>query len=258
MIVTLKDYLPEETAASKSLKDAQKAKSTTTTAARALEIFMKLAPDEQEKQLDFLEKALADSGGDLGAVVHSARNRASYKPNGGTAAGAEKMKKLKTNEELAEEIEELMKQSGFSPEFQQQAAELFIEAVEDKAETVAIGSKLREMFRDNPHFSLMFADDEQIDAVELLANRIEELEYAIAECEEESAILRAESLSEEVVFAPSKPTRSRRNLSEDFEANPDNEFLMGENNPGNTVLHLKFHLRRESRLAADGPACSPL
>jgi hypothetical protein len=89
--------------------------------------------------------------------------------------------------------------------------------------------------------TLAFADDRQISAVELLSARISELEEAITEVEAENEELldgllqrQSEVMGEEVLYdAPPRPAprRSTRNLSEDFEADPDNSVLMEDGAP---------------------------
>jgi hypothetical protein len=220
--------LAEGTPAADSLKGAQKTKPTTTRQARALELFMKLAPEEQEKVFDDLENSIrSHQGGDGVPDGTAARNRKSRTPGGGTSGSGDlKMKKPKDS----------IKESfpGTSDELLEQMADAFHDAVI----RTSAGDALRELFSQNPHFSLMFADDETIDAVELLCAKIESLEEGIALAAEERAMLEQElierqaTFKEETLFNTATRSRSappRRSLDSDFTFNgEDGKLLMGE------------------------------
>jgi hypothetical protein len=221
-------YGLQETVASDTLRAAQRTKPTTTKAARALEIFQKLAPDEQEAHLDWLEQPLKyhDSGDGVPDGT-AEKNRASLK----NAQKAKKTPKLKRAE-----IEAVIKETfGASNTQLDKFVDVFLEAVESRAETVAFGNKIRELFESIPYYSLMFADDETIDAVELLSDRINDLEEGLQYAAEERAILEQEllerqsALAEETLFnndAPSRSVAKRRSLDPDFTFNEEGEFLM--------------------------------
>jgi hypothetical protein len=79
----------------------------------------------------------------------------------------------------------------------------------------------------------VFATDKELEIVEGLANRIEELEDSIAWYEDQKAELQREQaeLPEEVFYAAaSEPARrhSLHNVADDFEPNEDNAGLLGE------------------------------
>jgi acyl-CoA synthetase (AMP-forming)/AMP-acid ligase II len=117
-----------ETAASDTLKKKVQTQPTATAEVEHLAAFMKLSAGQKQ---DFLEKALKDSDAWKKAPDYSERNRASLK-------AAQRPKKTLTLKKG--EIAESMKE--FFPELRDEArenfAELFLGAVESKAETVAV------------------------------------------------------------------------------------------------------------------------
>jgi hypothetical protein len=222
---TIREYLGE-TPAPDTLKAATQPKKSTTDAARALEIFMKLAPDEQEKHLDYLEKSLSGKSNDawnnagVGDDV-AAKNRKGLKDHPGG------------NNKSLEDIKKKMKESfpEFSEDLQQQFAELFVETAERVSAREALFEMIAELFTDDPSLKLIFASDQEIGLIEELANRTVELEDAleVAEAELEMLMRKSQSLSEEaVIYVVPKKRRSSRNLAEDFEPNEDNVVLMNE------------------------------
>jgi hypothetical protein len=222
--------LNESIASQQTLKDKTKTQATTTAQAELLAQFMRLPIEHQKRALGLDD---TDKDNDDWGNSYASRNRASHKAGGGTSgAGDLEMKKLKTSvkESLGKE---------FSGEFAEQAESLFWNAVKNKAKTVAAANKLAEMidesFADKPYLRLAFADDKTIDAVELLSNKIEELEEDLAILEEEHARLideelaRYHSLEEETLFntVTRPPRRSTRNVAEDLEGvDPENRYLM--------------------------------
>jgi hypothetical protein len=69
-----------ETAASDTLNNAQKTKAPRDAEARALALFQRLAPDEQEAHLDYLEKTLENAANRDGIPDdYAEKNRASLK-----------------------------------------------------------------------------------------------------------------------------------------------------------------------------------
>ncbi len=221
MIITQNEYLKEPSAAD-SLKAAQETKPTTTAAARALEVFMKLAPEQQKLHLDFLEKSLnGDNDAWNKATDYSERNRASLKD-------AQKTKTMPTLKK--EELEELIAESfpEFSPELQNKFAELFASSV-----GALLRQKILELFVDYPEFALVFGD-KSMDHVESLLLRISDLEDGIADVEEENEMLEAglvesqqQRLSEEALFATQQHKRAR-SLDFDDYLDPENSRLMDE------------------------------
>jgi hypothetical protein len=159
--------LNESIASQQTLRDKTKTQATTTADAERLAAFMRL-PVERQNSLLGLDGA--DKDNDDWGNSYAARNRASHKAGGGTSgAGDLEMKKLK-KENLAERMKEHFPE--MSDEARERIADMFLET----AETVSARSKLAEMaaelYNSDSHcFSLMFADDQTIDAVELLSNK---------------------------------------------------------------------------------------
>lgn len=219
-----------EISASDTLKNAQQPKKSTTATAKALELFMRLSPDQQQQHLDYLERSLSGDDNDVwknSNVGDAKRNRDSLRPGGGTSSAAEiEMKKLKK-----EELEELMAElfPEFSPELQNKFAELFASSV-----GALLRQKILELFVDYPEFALAFGD-KSMDHVESLLLRISELEDGIADVEEENEMLEAglvelqrQRLSEEALFATQQHKRAKRSLDMDDYLDPENIRLMDE------------------------------
>jgi hypothetical protein len=213
--------LEETITSQQSLEDAQKTKAPRDAEAAHLAAFMRLSP---EQKTHFFQKALDDSSGDFGAVDHSERNRASLK----AAQRPKKPSELK-REGLEKQIKETF---NVSDDQLDKFVDVVFEAIESRAETVAFENKIRELFESSPYYSLMFADDETIDAVELLSNQINRLVESLALAAEERAMLEEEilerqsALSEETLFAATRQTAKRRSLDPDFIYNEEGEFLM--------------------------------
>jgi hypothetical protein len=220
-----KAELDEEIASQQSLKTYVKDAKGVDKAARALEVFQKLAPDAQADHLRWLEQSLRSHKDGDGAPDASKRNKDSLRPDGGIHSGDNKMPKLR------KETEALMKEVFDTPELQQKALDLFTETAKGKAADV-----IASLFDENTLYSLMFCeeDDPIIEAIEYYANRIDELESGISELIQENAWMKeaaeAEALHEERLYVMAASNNSRRrssrNLSEDFEADPDNAFLL--------------------------------
>jgi hypothetical protein len=207
-----------------SLNDAQKPKESTTNLARAIEIMMRLAPDQQEAHLDWLEKSLNDDNAAFtNAGIpddYAAKNRASVK-------NAQKMKK--TPKLKREDLDALM-QEAF-PDLTPELHERFVEVFDDAVSHASARNALKEIFIGTPEFALLF-DQRQLDLADYYANRIVELEEAIAEVEHETALIEArmqeqESLSEDVMY-PSPDLRPSRRRS----LNPDDLSEVSEDNAG--------------------------
>jgi hypothetical protein len=239
---TVEDYLrllEEGTPAADTLKKKVKTQPNTTAQAERLALFQKL-PIERQKSLLGLDDA--DKDNKSWGFDYAKRNRASHKAGGGTTAGSEKMHKLK-KENLAERLREL--DPEMTRAVSEQIADLFLETAESVSARNKLSEIVTELYNTDPlWFSLMFAEDEQVDAVELLSNRIEELESELAEAEEYAASLideelqRYEALEEETLFtnntAPSRPTK-RRSLDPNFTVNEHGEFLMEDGSRGQHI-----------------------
>jgi hypothetical protein len=168
---------------------------------------------------DILKSAWRKPGGGINDPEGSAKkNRASIKtktvPNGTTneednvseeeasaldyftalsATAKAKYLAMLQNEELRESLEGF----GFSSENQQRVEELFNRRVEESASVFK--NKLGQLLQESSPSP--FLSDKQINVVELLAERINELEAAIAYCENEN-----ENLIEEIKRKEAKQT----------------------------------------------------
>jgi hypothetical protein len=225
MTITMREYLGE-TVASDTLKNAQKTKQPTTNAARALEMFMKLAPEEQEKHLDFLQKALSDEGNDVWKTApdYAAQNRKGLKDN------PSKNKKSLAN--IKAEITEAFPE--FTEELQERFADLFTESVAKTTFAEAVGTLMTE----NPELRLLMASNEELDMVESLAERIQELEDAVAEVAQENAMMveaqrqsEQQKLQEELLIDLTRTPKRQHNIADDFEPDPENSWLLAEDTP---------------------------
>jgi hypothetical protein len=122
------------------------------------------------------------------------------------------------NEELRESLEGF----GFSSENQQRVEELFNSRVQE-----TFKNKLGQLLQESPPSP--FLSDKQINVVELLAERINELEAAIAYCEDENEILIEEIKRKETAGKQRRKERMPKNshaLEESLEwVDPDSELI---------------------------------
>jgi hypothetical protein len=229
-----KPYLVEGTPALDSIKNAQRTKPSTDDAAEALAAFMKLNSEQKKRHLEFLQASLSANGNDAwkSGEYYSERNRQSLK-------NAQKKNDMPTlKKEIAEAFPE------FTPELQERFAKTFAEGVAK----ATLANALTELFAEEPHFHLIFAVDEEIDAVEALANRVLELEESIAFYDQINEQLREEQyqdetaqLYEEFILtnekAKYKPYRRSHNIADDlgWDPDPDNIVLMESDVPTRPV-----------------------
>jgi hypothetical protein len=225
----------DETLASETLKNQTKSKSPKKTdleaATRAM---LKLNPEDRERVAKELCGLSSHEGGDgVGDVAK--KNRDSLRPGGGTTSGDKKMPKLKIKE-----VDAFLESSlgpDLSPEFKERASEVFHAAISKASARAA----LEEIFNSDPIFSLLFADDEQIDVAQGLAERIEYLQGVCEELEQENQSLREENMRREIaemqtireeVLIKSDPLNRRspsHNLQDDLEGvDESNRALLGE------------------------------
>ena len=219
-------YVPlnESTTAAASLEQATKSKPNTTAEVDTLASFMKLPREHQKRTIDFLAQSLDFDKGDGDGVPNgtAAKNRKGLKdyPESNKKSLADAKKDLKEVwPEMTEEV--------------QAKIEAAFEAAVSKASARAA---IIDLLTDNPELQLAFADDGTIDVVEQMAHRINELEEAILEVEYDSYQIReareAEMMAEKTLFAPPsaasahRPRRSSRNLSQDFEPDESNSWLL--------------------------------
>lgn len=213
------DYIPSQ----KSLKSyPEKNKGPKKTDLdKAMLAMSKLEPEHQQALHDFLAQSLAAHKGDGVSADDAKRNRDSLGPGGGTTSSGEvKMKTLK--KVVAETF------PNYSEEIRDQLVEVM-------SKTIGVASAreyLQEVFDSDPVFQLMFANDETIDAVTMLSDRIVALEESIAILEDtkrelqEATMLR--QIQEEALYdTPRRRRHSSHNIADDLEGvDEDNHYLM--------------------------------
>jgi hypothetical protein len=210
-----------ETTASDSLKSYPHGnKSNDAAVKRALEVMSALEPHQKQAVADELAKSLrSHEGGDGVPDGTAEKSRKSLK----SAQAKKDMSKLK------KELFSMFDGEGLTEEFKEHASEIFYNAVE----TVSIRNRLIEMFRDNPELNLLLMSEEQIDAVDMLAKRIEWLEEQIAAVELDNARLRSlaerEALAEEVLYDAPRSVNRRRSLGENFSSVNEDTLIIDEN-----------------------------
>jgi hypothetical protein len=227
--------LKETIATQQSLKTYPGKNKNTDAAAHALEVLMHLAPEERRKHLDTLQKSLRDHHNDGVSDGAAERNRQSVK-------NAQKSKKMPTlNKTIKAMFDE---DEALSEEFKEAATELF----EQTVLRTSAAEALHELMRRDPYLSLMFGDDDYLEEVAAWSAKVEHLEQMCAEIEMENRMLREhqmhkqiaemDDLREEVLIAanPLSSRRSSRNLSDDFEADPDNAVLMKNNSQRSMII----------------------
>jgi hypothetical protein len=197
---------------------------------KALWVLMHLSPEERQKHFD--ELGLRPHKGDGVPDGTAEKSRKSLK----SAQAKNDMPKLK------KELFSMFDGEGLTEEFKERATEIFHRAISKTSARDA----LIEMFSDNPELNLLLMSEERLDAVSMLADRIEWLEEQIAAVELERDMLVREaaerersSLSEEVLYSDKpRPTpssdrlakiKSHRSLDHDFAFNEDGESLTGDN-----------------------------
>jgi hypothetical protein len=226
---TLEEYLAEDNAAGASLKQAQQPKRPKNAEARALELFMRLVPEDQEKHLRFLEKALGGEDNDawtdagVGGDV-AAKNRLSLKDNPSKNKNTlDKLKQMKADQ-LKKQMEEWF--TELSAETHQDMIDTFNEAVENKSSK--FGHGLQELLA---QYGFLFAEEQEI-VVNRLLIYIENLQELIEHYEDEAAVIRQEiaenqrNLSEEVIFATASQKPRHRPIVDMFPIEEDNRYLM--------------------------------
>ena len=123
------------------------------------------------------------------------------------------------------------------PEFSEELQEQFEETFHDAVRRTSAREALTEILDTIPGWQLMFAEDSQIDIVDQIAERIQFLEQECETIEEENDRLRIaamqrdnatiQQIKEDVMFtSPLNSRRSTRNVAEEFEADPDNAYLL--------------------------------
>lgn len=182
----------------------------------------------RKRHLDYVKAMMDDNAVWKDASGDAKRNRELLKPSGGVHGSAEKMKKI--NPKVKAMFDG---QDNLSDEFKQAATEVFEQAIASKR----LSECLSEMCREDPILSLAFADQGTVDICDALAWKIEELEAECAKWEEANQELREArmvsqmGLAEEVLYnnPPSRSSRRRVSLNDNFSENDDAEF-MGEDN----------------------------
>jgi hypothetical protein len=223
--------LNETIASRQTLKDKVKQQPGRTGDAERLALFQKL-PIERQKSLLGLDDA--DKDNDSWGKSFAARNRASHKAAGGTTAGSEQMHTL-SKQKIAESLKAHFPDLG--QDSREAIADLFLETAASVSARKKLAEMAAELYNSNPRlYSIMFMDDQQIDACDFLGAKVEELYYALDEAEEEHARLldeqleRRHSLEEETLLQNlTAPPASRRSLDPDFTFNgEEGKLLMGE------------------------------
>jgi hypothetical protein len=190
--------------------------------AKALGVLMHLSPDERQKH--FSELGLqSHEGGDGVPDGTAEKSRKSLKD----------AQKSKSTPKLKKETVEAMKEAfpGTSDELLEQFAARFVEM----AENVSIRNKLIEMITvDNPELRILLMSEEQLNAVDMLADRIEWLELQIEAVELDNARLRSqaaerEALAEEVLYDAPRSVNRRRSLGENFSSVNEDTLIIDEN-----------------------------
>jgi hypothetical protein len=215
-----------------SLKTHQQAKAPSNDdVVKAIGVLMHLSPDERQKHFERLGLR-SHEGGDGVSDGTAEKSRKSLK-------GAQAKKDMP---KLKKELFSGFNDEELSEEFKEHATEIF----HRKISKASARDALIEMFSDNPELNLLLMSEERLDAVSMLADRIEWLEEQIAAVELERDMLVREaaerersSLSEEVLYSDKpRPTpssdrlakvKSHRSLDHDFAFNEDGESLTGDN-----------------------------
>jgi uncharacterized coiled-coil DUF342 family protein len=168
--------------------------------------FAKLSADEKRKHLEKLHAMMAADVPDGTA----ASNRQKF--------NQEQRQWMETQLNIETELEEQLEAIGFSKESQDKIAELFHRAVEDRANNDPLRQGIVELLRTSID---PFIDDESLDIVQLLANRIEQLETQIQDVETENYELAKSILDgEESITNPSNSRMPKKSTIEECMFSP--------------------------------------
>jgi hypothetical protein len=203
-----------------SLKTHQQAKAPSNDdVVKAIGVLMHLSPDERQKHFERLGLRSHEGGDGV--------------PNGTAEKSRKSLKSAQAKKDMPKLKKELF--SGFndeelSEEFKEHATEIF----HRKISKASARDALIEMFSDNPELHLLLMSEEQIEAVDMLADRIEWLEEQIAAVELDNARLRSqaaerEALAEEVLYDAPRSVNRRRSLGENFSSVNEDTFIIDEN-----------------------------
>jgi hypothetical protein len=138
---------------------------------QAIEIYHKLSAEQKARHLDYVQRMLQDSGWS--------------KPGAGLPDADSVAKKNRAfkeeNESFEEELDSTLDAFNFTEEAKNKAANLFYAAIENKQSSLR--SDLVELVAQ--YCPSPFLEDEQLDLIEILAEKIQELEAAIAHANRE-------------------------------------------------------------------------
>ncbi len=206
---------------------------------QAIENFQRLNANQKARYIDYLQKVFDDSAWAKHGVKRKGKNVPFNKENEGTDWPT--VAQALVESEMKERMEALFDKMGFTAEARQQAADLFFEAVEQRLnhEDDAFRQSLADLL--NGYSPSPFISNEEINAAELLASRIQELETALAYVQSENAQLVEEinqSLVEETASRPSHRSGKRSTVNDLMcEADEENsDALFNENNRGNSQM----------------------
>ena len=228
-----KDQLDEEIATQASLTSFSKNAKGNDAAAHAVEVLMKLAPSERAKHISDLERSLrSHKSGDGVEDGTDVKSRASLKdhPSKNKNSLAHLKKKMTVRmKDFFPEVSEQMRE---------QFATMFVESIDRISTSRSAAQALADLFESNPHFSLLWKPESYLEQVEIWSQRVEQLEQACLEVEEENQMIREQMmrneigrhLEEEALYSPpSQRRRSMHNIADDLEAvDEDNRYLLGE------------------------------
>lgn len=153
--------------------------------AQAIEHYQSLNAKQKERYLEFL-KTLVGSGTGIPPGANAPKNFNKEEWDWPTVRDL-----LLSENEFDEEMEQQLESMGFADENLQKAAQLFQEEVQARLDNTPFRQALLELLND--YTPSAFITDKEIDAVEMLANKILNLQDNIEYIERENATIVAET-----------------------------------------------------------------